>query len=353
MKINLFLAQTEYHLLISIHLASTLYSDEDIENVIFVIQTEKRLKNIIKRKKIKNIRFKYLENVSQKEKFKILKRISCDRFIFFQEDSLFNCNLINYYKKNYNSIICLGPDGYKPYAIYKKKHKKLSMLRNTFDDYKKLIQNKIFPTIFNWSRYYDYASTRFLDEVYLTNPKEFIFKKKHSKFKILEIPKFNEQSLHKAGIIFNLKDNLFPIIDKGIYYFNQPFKKQLEVVEINFLKDLIKLHPENPVNVKLHPLTTDEKKKQYLRLKGINLIDSKIPAELFILNLKNSILFSGWSTVLITNNNSCNLYFNLPIYKTQGSKAIDQSNLTILPHIKLVSNPYEMKFPVLTELSSC
>jgi hypothetical protein len=345
MKINLFLAQTEYHLLQSIHLASTLYSGEDVENIIYVIQTERRLNNIVKLQKIDNIRFEYLKGISIKKKYQILKEIRCDKFIFFQEDSLFNCNLANYLKVNYNTLIGLGPDGYKPYAIYKKKHEMLSMFRDTFEAYKKLIQNNILPTVLQWSRHYQYASSTFLDIIYLTNPKEFVYKKKFLNFDILEIPEFNEETLYRAGMIFDLKENSFPVGEKGIYYFNQPFAEQLDGIEINFLKELIKMHPKTPIYIKLHPLTTDNKKKKYLNLQGINLIDSKIPAELFILNLKNSILFTGWSTVLITNNPSCNLYFNLPIYKNQGSKAIDQSTLTLLPHISLVSKPVKMKFP--------
>jgi hypothetical protein len=346
MKINLFLAQTEYHLLQSIHLASTLYSRENVENIIYVIQTERRLKNLAGLQKIDNIRFEYLDNISEKEKYRILKEIRCDKFIFFQEDSLFNCNLANYYKKNFNTVIGLGPDGYKPYAIYKKKHEMLSMFRDTLEAYKRLIQNNILPTVLQWSQHYQYASSTFLDEIYLTNPKEFVCSKNIPKFNILRIPEFNEKSLYSVGMIFDLKENSFPVGEKGIYYFNQPFAEQLDGVEINFLKELIKMHPKTPIYIKLHPLTTNNKKKKYLNLQGINLIDTKIPAELFILNLKNSILFTGWSTVLITNNPSCNLYFNLPIYKNQGSKATDQSNLTILPHISLVSKPVEMKFPL-------
>ena len=345
MTTNLYLAHTEYHLLQSIHIASTLYSGNQTENIIFVIQTERRLNNINPLQRIDNIQFEYLKDINEKEKYQILKRIRCDKFIFFQEDSLFNCNLVNYYKKKFNTVIALGPDGYKPYAIYDKKHETLSMLRDTFEAYKNLIKSNIIPTIFQWSKHYQYASSNFLDEIYLTNPKEFVHKKKQPRFEIIEIPEFNELSLERAGIVFNLKENTFPIEEKGLYYFNQPFKDNLNEVEFDFLRGLIECHPDKSLYIKMHPQTSDSKKKKYLSLPRVILIDSKIPAELFILNLRKSILFTGWSTVLITNNPSCNLYFNLPIYKNQGSKAMEQSKLTILPHIKLVNNPCEMEFP--------
>lgn len=346
MKTNLFLAQTEYHLLQSIHLASNLFSGNQTLNIIFVIQTEHRLRNLNLLQSIDNIQFEYLKDVNQKEKYQILKKIKCDKFIFFQEDSLFNCNLVNYYKKKFNTVIGLGPDGYKPYAVYKKKHETLSMLRDTFEAYKNLIRSSIIPTIFQWSKHYQYASSNFLDEIYLTNPGHFRHKKKEPKFEIITIPEFNELSLHRAGEIFGLKENSFPIEEKSIYFFNQPFKERLDKVEMEFLKELIELYPDQPLYIKLHPQTSDSKKKKYLTLPRVKLIDSKIPAELFILNLRKSILFTGWSTVLITDNPSCNLYFNLPIYKNQGSKAMDQSKLTILPHITLVNSPFEMQFPI-------
>ncbi|WP_027124317.1 polysialyltransferase family glycosyltransferase [Gelidibacter mesophilus] len=346
MTTNLFLTHTEYHLLQSIHIASTLYSGNQVENIIFVIQTETRLKNVNPLQRIDNIQFEYLKNANEKEKYPILKGIKCDKFIFFQEDSLFNCNLVSYYKKNFNTVIGLGPDGYKPYAVYKKKHETLSMLRDTFEAYKNLIRSNIIPTIFQWSKHYQYASSNFLDEIYLTNPDKFKHKKKKPKFDIITIPEFNEVSLNRAGEIFDLKENLFPIDEKSIYYFNQPFKENLDKVEMEFLRELIELYPDKTLYIKLHPQTNDQKRKKYLSLKRVVMIDSKIPAELFILKLRKSILFTGWSTVLITNNPSCNLYFNLPIYKNQGSKAMDQSKLTILPHITLVNSPSEMEFPI-------
>lgn len=346
MTTNLFLTHTEYHLLQSIHIASTLYSGNQTENIIFVIQTEQRLKNINNLKKIDNIQFEYLNNVNEKETYQILKRIKCDKFIFFQEDSLFNCNLVNYYKKKYNTVIGLGPDGYKPYAVYEKKHEILSMLRDTFVAYKNLIRSNIIPKVFQWSKHYQYASSNFLDEIYLTNPDQFRHKKKEPKFDIITIPEFNEVSLHRAGEIFDLKEKSFPVEEKSIYYFNQPFKESLDKVEMEFLKELMQLYPDKPLYIKLHPQTSIQKRKKYLSLERVVLIDSKAPSELFILKLRKSILFTGWSTVLITNNPSCNLYFNLPIYKNQGSKAIDQSKLTILPHITLVNSPFEMQFPI-------
>lgn len=75
------------------------------------------------------------------------------------------------------------------------------------------------------------------------------------------------------------------------------------------------------------------------------IIDSKLPAEIYILEISNSIIFSGWSTALMTYNSSCNYYFNLPIYKNCGAKAVDQSNLTVFPHIQVVDSPSLMKFP--------
>ena len=148
MKINLFLAQTEYHLLQSINIATTLYNSKDEKNIIYVIKTKRRLANLHEIPKIDRIVFKYIEDATPKKKDQTIRTEKCDKFIFFQEDSLFNCNLAYYFKKKFKAVIILAPDGYKPYAVYNKKHEKLSMLRDTFEAYKYLIKKTLFQQLY-------------------------------------------------------------------------------------------------------------------------------------------------------------------------------------------------------------
>lgn len=344
MSTNLFLVHTEYHLLMSIHIATTMHPQDYKNNLIYITKTQDRFQSAIKIGKIKNITLKVLENISPADLIKTLRKIECERFFFFQEDSIYNCCLANYFRKK-GVIICLGPDGYKPYAVYKKKHELLSMIRDTIEDYKKLCQNRIMPTLFQGSWHYKYGSSRFIDKIYLTHPVYLHEQNNPRQLEVIKIPEFTEASIANAGLAFNCNQFNFPLVDNAIYYFNQPFKEKLVVEEFFFLEKLIAHFPNNAIYIKLHPLTTQAMKEKYLKLKDVKLIDIKVPAELFILSLKNAVLLTGWSTVLITENKSCNYYFNLPIYKNKGSKATDQSELTILPHIKLISSPWEIEFP--------
>jgi hypothetical protein len=329
----------------SIHIATTKHSGDHIKNIIYLTKTPARFNTLSKIEKVENIILKVLDDLTRAEILHKLKNISCERFFFFQEDSIYNCCLAKKLKDKNNTIICLGPDGYKPYAVYKKKHEYLSMLRNTLEDYKELFQNKIFPSFLQLSWRYRYATSALIDEIYLTHPESLHKQNNAGHAEIAKIPEFSEATLINAGMIFNAADFNFPIFDSSIYYFNQPIHPQLEDVEFDFLKNLIAHFPNKAIYIKLHPLTTNDMKEKYLGLKQTELLDIKVPAELFILNLKNSVLLSGWSSVLITQNSSCNYYFNLPIYKNKGSKATDQSDLTILPHIKLISSPQEIEFP--------
>src|SRR5690606_36906185 len=101
--------------------------------------------------------------------------------------------------------------------------------------------------------------------------------------------------------IFNYQDD-FPVRD-AIYFFNQPMFPELQDLEHNFLLDVQRKFPDRHIILKLHPLTTDEMKQKYSSMDNISLIKLDFPAELILLSLRNCIVYSGWSTVLITYNN--------------------------------------------------
>ena len=86
-------------------------------------------------------------------------------------------------------------------------------------------------------------------------------------------------------------------------------------------------------------------KKKYRKLKRVQLIESDVPAEIILLNLHNCIVYSGWSTVLITENSNCNYYFNYPFYKKSGHRNLNQLHIPALNHITMTESPAEMKFP--------
>lgn len=345
-RINIFIVHTEYHFIQSLNIALGLFNEKQYENHIHITKRGDRFDNVIDPALNNNIFIKFHVD---KQFSVIVKEIlavkTCFRFFFFQENSIYNRYLAYELKKKHDAIVSLGPDGYKPYANFDKDHEFLSMIKDTLVDHKELYKSRLFtPKIFK-SAYYRYGSSSFIDEVWLTNIKCFDIKRNKTKAKLKEISPFTIEVINIVKLYFSFDEN--PLKDKEniILYLNQPFwTEQLIRNETSFLNSLI-THFDKKIYLKLHPSTPKETIALYNQIDQLVIIDSKLPAEIYILEISNSIIFSGWSTALMTYNSSCNYYFNLPIYKNCGAKAVDQSNLTVFPHIQVVDSPSLMKFP--------
>jgi hypothetical protein len=346
-RINIFIAHTEYHFIQSLNIAIGSFNDKQYENYIHITRSGDRFENVIDPNLNNNIFIKFhIEKEPAALVKEILKVKVCYRFFFFQENSIFNRFLAYQLKVKLNTIISLAPDGYKPFAVFKKKHEFLSMVKDTFDDHKKLFKKRLISAKLFKSEYYRYGSTKFLDEVWLTNIDSFDSKKNKTKAKLKEISPFAKKVNASLKLYFKTANN--PLKDKEqiVLYLNQPFwTEKLVSREMAFLKDLTS-HFNRDIFLKLHPGTPKETIELYEQIDQLVLLESKLPAEFYILEIKNSIIFSGWSTALITHNPSCNYYFNLPIYKNCDVNAIEQVEVTILPHIRVINHPYEMNFPI-------
>ncbi|MCX7548860.1 polysialyltransferase family glycosyltransferase [Xanthomarina sp. F1114] len=345
-KVNIFIAHTEYHFIQSLNIALGLFNEDLYENYIHITKRGNRFENVIDPALKNNI---FVKVHIEKEPSVLVKEIlalkTCYRFFFFQENSIYNRFLAYGLKKKHNTIISLGPDGYKPYGVFNKKHEFLSMIKDTITDHKKLYKDRLSTTKLFKSDYYRYGSSSFIDEVWLTNVEIFNSKRNKTTAELKEINPFTLEVIDSLKSYFKLEDNPLDGKEHKILYLNQPFwTEKLVSREMSFLKDLI-IHFNKTIYLKLHPGTPEETKALYKKIDQLILIDSKLPAEIYILEVKNSIIFSGWSTALITHNPSCNYYFNLPIYKNCDAKAVDQMELTILPHIDIVETPKSMKFP--------
>jgi hypothetical protein len=86
-------------------------------------------------------------------------------------------------------------------------------------------------------------------------------------------------------------------------------------------------------------------KANYKNIDGLDIIESSVPAEVLLLRLKNCIVFSGWSSVLITENKNCNYYFNHPVFKEMDDPILNQIDIMLLDHITMIKLPEEMEFP--------
>src|SRR5690606_18332603 len=151
------------------------------------------------------------------------------------------------------------------------------------------------------------------------------------------LPDFNKKCISFVKKCFDFQDE-FPV-DNVIYYFNQPFWLELVEKEFDFLKGVLANFPNKSILLKLHPLTSQKVKAMYQAIDRLQIIESTVPAEVMLISLKNCIVFTGFSSVLITENKACNYYFNYPIYKDSKVKVLNQSEIIVLDHINLVDKP--------------
>lgn len=340
---NVYLVLTEYQLLQAVNLATSMYNSSNYENIIYIVRNGRRLMGIDETKEwiLDNTQIHILEKKTPKEITEIIFNEDPNHFFIFQGNSPLNTFLGHALAKK-GVEISLGPDGYGAYNVFKKKHAFLSLLKDTYKGNNYLIKNQLFNGKIYRFDHYKYGNHKFIDNIWVTHPKRYIHKAKN-KVNIRNIPDFNKNCLDFIKTCFDFNNN-FPLTDV-IYYFNQPLWDDLVEKELDFLKGVINQFPDKNIILKLHPLTSQKTKLMYQAMERIQIIKSSVPAEVMLLSLKNCIAFSGWSSVLITENKSCNYYFNYPIYKNIPNKLLKQSELIVLDHITLVDRPELMKFP--------
>jgi hypothetical protein len=342
-KKNVYVVFTEYQFLQALNIATAIYDSDEFINSIYLVRNGSRLNGFKSNinSEINNIIIHVLDLKNQKEIAGFILNENPTHFLFFQAISGLNVYLAHtFYKRGVE--ISLGPDGYNAYADFKKKHHSMSILKDSFKENLKLIKDKMFSGKIHRFDYYTYGYQRFINNLWLTHPNQYKHQSKN-KVQLLQLPEFNKKCINiiKNSFDFNIE---FPKNDV-IYFFNQPLWSGLVDIEFDFLKEVVASFSDKKIVVKFHPLTDKTMKEKYKTLKGLLVIESSIPAEVFILNLDNCIVFSGWSSVLLTENKSCNYYFNFPIYKKLNDPIFNQINIIPLDHIKIIESPKEMKFP--------
>lgn len=340
---NVYLVLTEYQFLQAVNLSTSIYNDSNHINIIYVVRSGKRLMGIDATEQwaLGTVQVNILDNEAPKEIFKIILNEQPNHFFIFQGNSALNIFLGDSLSRK-GVEISLGPDGYGMYSIYNKKHPILSFIKNTYKGNRYLLQNRLFNGRIYRFDHYKYGNHKFIDNIWVTHPEKYIHQAKN-KVNILKLPIFNKTCIDYIKKFFNFNDE-FPT-DNVIYYFNQPLWTELIERELSFLEGVLKNFPNENIILKLHPLTPPRTKSMYQAIDRLKIIESSVPAEVILLNLKNCIVFTGWSSVLITENTACNYYFNYNIYKNSNVKFLNQSEIILLDHIALIEDPKLMMFP--------
>lgn len=342
-KKNVYVVFTEYQYIQALNIATSVYNSPEVINSIYLVRNGDRLQGIdsvilggLNNIKIQILDFEVPKNIAQ-----LIFAENPDHFLFFQAISTLNVYIAHTLSKK-GVEISLGPDGYNAYAIFDKKNHFLSMIKDSFKDNIFMIKNSLFSGKVHRFDYYTYGNNSFIRNLWITHPSQYVHQAKN-KVNVVKLPSFNRTCLEfiQKSFKFNIK---FPS-ENVIYFFNQPLWGILAAKELQFLKDVINTFSQTKVIVKLHPLTSVNMKESYKSLHRLEILDSTVPAEVILLNLRNCIVYTGWSSVLITENKACNYYFNYPIFRKMGDPILNQIGFTLLNHIDMIESPQEMSFP--------
>jgi hypothetical protein len=334
----LFLVQTEYHMMVTLSLVADVFYDPDIYKI-YIYQPKDASKIRFQFEKDTNIKNHVIYREFSYEK-EIKKNIECilnedwNLFILFNHHFILPVYLAKVLFKK-GTEIRLAPDGLKVYNESRRITPRWS-LQGALDFQRFIIKNKL---SFNWYlRTMGYANLKEISKVYVHFPKYF---KNHSKKEVLKLEVLESEEA-KQLVNKYFKFSFFKELESTtnlIFYINQPFKnKKLFVMEKNILSELRSRFSEKELVIKLHPLTDRYQLDFYKTLQNTIIIKKSYPAELYIAELKNSIVLSFWSTACLINNKNVKIYWLYPILERKNlmPKSLKIKNHT--DHIREVDN---------------
>jgi|GEM_PF-1116452 len=350
---NLFLAHTEYHLFILSSLLETYFGDTNDENVILIPEPKNKNRFSL------DLNFQSLsgkvvklpatghEKEKRNEFVEVFKNVMDDEYstyVSFHEQSPIHYTILNSLDLK-KTKVCLAPEGTVPYISINKLAFP-SRLRSTLNNYRFMIKQGVWPKIFRFVGK-DHAFMKETDEVWLQYIEKYPNK---SEKNVKKIDLFNnEKQINSAKKLFNFEyeDHFKKDYNSNILFFlNHTYaEKRVYDFEIEALKRLLQKFQGSKIYIKLHPNTPAFQIKRYKKLKNIEINDSTIPAELFILSLSDSIVFSFWSASLLIKNPKCNYYWLYPIMQKEVREMDWWEIVNPTSHIHSIRTIDSMKYP--------
>lgn len=307
--VNIFLVHTEYHVLMTVRIISALYRND--QNVIFYTPGRISL-NTGNNDYDLGLEFHCLPavNYGVAQTIKQMMAYSPDNFFCFQNNSSDNIYLFYHLQKKKIKTI-LVQDGLKPYPIWHRKRLPLVIIKETFEFYRQMVRrHSVIPSVFFQS--YVYGSLRYIDELWLEYPDKFPHKTKKN---IVKIPDFNDVSINTLLKLFNYTPTTE--FDNNILYIGQSFRsKEMRLEEIEIIKQIIQQNNKKIFFYKPHPLSSQEQLDAISEIDGVKIFNRRIPVELQLLNIRNGIIISPWSTALLTKNGSCRFFWIFTLFKS-------------------------------------
>lgn len=347
-----FYVHTEYHLLLSLHAISTKYKDtEKYENHLIInrnpngIRLNQELDFSDLPYKVHFLNFpKHLARKltdSERVVLEDIVNLQLQEFNFFQEQDSIAVILISRLKK-IGTKINLYQDGLKPYIAHTMKFSPSLVLGNIQQN--KWIRRNGFPVLDKWSfvNCKMYGFLKGIDSLHLTFPDAYINWKN---LPLVEIePQFTTDFVNLLKKVYMWDNSLLQERDGVIFFLNQPMHDDGSF-DVNFLTRLRQIYPDTRIYIKNHPNTPPSKVELYKQFDNVSIINSKIPAELFISQLKESIVISLCSTSMFINNPACKFYYTFDVKENNNIERLKKYQvMNPTKHVLTCSTFEDVKF---------
>lgn len=347
-----FFVHTEYHLLLSIHALLTMYSDTNRYEVEFILKRTSKSPRLKLDLDFAHLPCKYrfldfdlnlntLLASKEKERLHEVLELKFSEFNFFQEQDPVTLIIIKHYKKS-GTRINLFQDGLKPYIAHSMSFSPSLWINNIKQNL--WIRKNGYP-VSNWFSFINskmYGFLKDIDQLYLTFPAAYINWKK-----LPIVPVSLHYTPELVGVlkkVFKWEDSLLKERSKVIFFMNQPMHDDGSF-EVNVLEQLQLSFPDSKIYIKNHPITSQTKLNAYKKLRNVEIINSKIPAELFISQLEDSIVLSVCSTSMFIDNSSCKFYYIFAVKEQNNIKRLEKySVINPTEHVITAKSVAEIKF---------
>lgn len=322
----LFLVHTEYHMIVTLSVISDRYNDPELFKI-YICQTEistsnrfKVPKNIDLLSHVEYYTLKYEErdftfNKQLHETVKDILDRKIDTFVLFNHHGFLPIFLAKKLSKK-GCKICLAPDGAKAYNTIKRIAPRWS-IKAAINLQRFLLSNNLYlncihiPTL-------PYANLPEIDEVWIQYIKGYENARNKTLVKIDILKSTLSLKVNNNFFGFNYSKEL-SLNNKILFYINQPVKNSaIYDYEIELLMYLRRRFEDHKLIIKLHPLTEKSQIERYNLLSNTQLITKTFPAEMYIAQLKDSLILSFWSTACLINNPQVRTYWLHPILERKA-----------------------------------
>lgn len=318
-KTNIFLCVTEYHVLLSILIATEVYGTEEFCNQI-VLCNGGRFDNMSRYdiSPIQNINYRKVDKDYINSRNFVEDNIkSCTGELF-----LFNMNYKHFIyiayrlKKDKNVLTSFVQEGLASYGVLKfSKHKIISDLRSSMRLFKSIgvkdfsFYRFCFGFRGRYGRvllyYKDIIENSLINAFWLTSPDG----AKYGKNKLKAIPNFSEKSLAIADSLFMYEKDDLQLRKNDILFVDQN-----RIGSFHFISELSKQIPAPTIYIKLHPSAPKSLAIEYKKIDNVNIINNLngVPIDLLIQKLKEVVVITPYSSALLIDNPSCRYYYMYP-----------------------------------------